>query len=288
MRGISLLALYALLFAGCEPAPTEIDVSGRSVSLHGLLVAGADQAAVVITEMRTSSQYPQLVAVPVTGATARLVAGADTVELVSGSSAVPCTSSHWNPDADMSAACYAGVVTGGIQAGRRYDLHVVLQDGRTIRGSTIVPHPASLLQPGPGAEIRALRHNSPGQAPASPISWQDGQTQRMELIVAPELRECAVLQTGTQGALPQIMDVTGMTATFLRLRVSCQPQHGELTRLPAEIVLMSYDANYAAHARNAQASGPPPHGAESNGITGAFGVFGSVARVRVSVTLVIE
>jgi hypothetical protein len=288
MRGTGLITACLLVLAACEPTPTDLDLAGRSVSLHAMLVADAPHATVVLTELQPVGPSGQLVAVPVTGARMYLISDADTVHLVQGASPVPCAAPHWSGGNTMQNACYSSAVEGGVRAGRRHDLHVVLPDGRIVRGTTVVPHPASLLQPEAGAEIAVLRHNAAGQPPPSAIGWQGGQTQRMELRVASGVRECAVLQTGTAGELWQVTDVTGLTGALLRLRVSCQPEHDSAARLSAEVLLMSYDANYAAHLRSAQAGGPPPYGDESNGITGAFGVFGSAARASAPVTLVVQ
>jgi hypothetical protein len=283
--GMRAVCALPLALAACEPSPTAIVLSDRSVVLHGMIVAGAEHATVVLTEMHDGPSG--LRALPLSGARVQLISGPDTTRLEQRNTAGPCTVSPFVAEAVLLDACYSAAVPGGIRAGARYNLHVVLSDGRVIRGSTTVPPAATLLHPVPGTEITVPRHSL--QAPPAPIDigWHhDLLPDLAELRLATGVPACVVLlQSGSAMLLAK--DVTGMRDDTVQPRLSCR-EDAWVDRLSAEVVLTVFDSNYARYVRHAMHSGSALHPDAASGITGAFGVFGSAATDRVPVSIVVR
>jgi hypothetical protein len=279
------LAALLVVLAACEPDPTAIELAERSVVMHGVIVAGAERATIVLTEM--SNEPAGRHAVPLSGATVHLSAGGDTTRLEQRGTAEPCTASPWISEEVLLDACYSAAVNGGIKAGTRYDLHVVLRDGRVIQGSTTVPRAATVLRPAPGTDIPRQPRNTMAPPPAFEVGWHhDAQPELAELRIAVGGTGCVVQLQG-DAALLVAEDVTDRRDAVVRARLHCV-EGAWADRLPAEVVLTVFDGNYASYVWHAKSSGAALHPEAASGITGAFGVFGSAAVARVPVNLVVQ
>lgn len=147
-----VLALAALA-AGCDltRATTPLELTGETVSVHSLLRARSDTVAVWLTRTLAGTGEDGPALEPISGAQVRIAGPGGSVYLAEVSGAVgPCGPVYWDGSHSSDrpgAGCYGAIFPGGIEAGTRYELLIVLPSGDTIRGATVVPEAPFLLAP---------------------------------------------------------------------------------------------------------------------------------------------
>jgi hypothetical protein len=273
-----LVASLLLASSGCERAPTNVDVTAHSITVHAVLSAGSDTATVLVTRPSPQRKAHQPSGtLPVKNAHVRLVHGADTVVLSS-------TRSCWSNVGEVTAAgCYAAHVPGGIRAAATYELLVNIRGEEPIHGSTRVPPPPLILEPAESAAPPVLRMTPPTVLTAR---WSGADADsRTELRFAADRADCTAFIARPDGDAGFLhIAVTGPDTATVIAAVHCgQPPADSYA---ARFVVTVYDDSYTRYAERLGESSQPSR--TSVGLTGAFGVFGAAASSATPVVLTMQ
>ena len=148
-RGAWILGI-AVAAAACFRADDPIEVDETAIHVHAVLQAGADTATVVITRPGSYETF-DYVLVPVTGASVRLIRGADTTELLPRADG-GCVTFGRTPLGNGDG-CYDATFAAPIQVGEEWELDITLADGVRITGATRVPTAPTITAPAAGEEF---------------------------------------------------------------------------------------------------------------------------------------
>lgn len=254
--------------------------------MRSVLLAGDSTARVLISIVPAMSDpfnpFGQPNWIPIRDASVRLVAGPDTIPLISqaGAATNPCMEGpvHENsPAGDLLPGCYVGAVSGGIQPGLSYGLIADLPGHGRIVGQTTVPQSTYVLEPAAGAEFRVWG-DDPAPPPPVTVEWSAvGPGILMQLDVRSLDEQCNVhITTGAIGLMPEI-GVRNATSADLLVRLHCAGASQDSA--PGYLTLTAFDSAYARY----QEATRKNHRIldASAGFTGpAIGVFGSAAMAR--------
>ena len=288
--------LFALVtVAACEREPTPIEMLGDRVVLQSVITAGETQSAVLLLRMNPNTNTGQSLApLPgIPGATVTLSDGTNSFALRPNPVNNRCNNQNTpgSPrDSALAAGCYTGSVAGGVRAGATYTLDVQLPDGKRIHGTTVVPAlPPVIRSPASGDTLRA-------GPPASDINPTPVRVNWTTAVPAP-LAHLAVFfpsvpcwarlrQPLDDSNGEDRVDATGRDSVTVRITLDCDPSVVSRPRFDAQLVLTVFDESYARYAHEFDRSSGFRSDYASAGITGALGVFGSAATVRLPVVLV--
>jgi hypothetical protein len=276
-----------LLSAGCVRDPVTLQLDQESLSVHSVLVAGEDRAAVLVTLVRASDQFGfGAAARPVTNATVRLTADGQTYQLVANQASRSACMARYQGSSlppEIAQGCYAATVPGGLRSGVTYDLEIDAGERGLVRGRTVLPNVPQFLTPAPNTRIRLDGFNP--AAPPTTVRWSGVQPKRWTELYAEALTaqcDAYLAETGETGGSNLIET---MEADSVRIRLGDSGCNVPPEGMPAEFRLMAYDSNYTRYAElNFGRNATPERGA-SVGITGAVGVFGAAARARLPIVL---
>ncbi|HEX7091943.1 MAG TPA: DUF4249 family protein [Longimicrobiales bacterium] len=281
---LALLPAF-LSLGGCDLLrdPSPLDAATEMIAVHAMLIAGEDTAEVLLTRAQALAAA-NLPAEPVPGASVRLVRGEQSIELAAGGHCVPRFGVPNGPD--LAAGCYAGAVPGGIAAGARYELEIMLPGGARIEGATTVPEPPALLDPAPGAviDVRVASETLPEPFVATWSVQPSGR--RAEIALRADRQECSAMLRVDVGGSAFYLDVTGTDSAELRTGLVECGDGSTPARLEARLVLTAYDTNYTAYTKATDSAYGIGENGAAAGIRGALGVFGSAAEASVPVVLV--
>jgi hypothetical protein len=288
-----MLVLCALSsVAACEREPTPIEGLGDQVVLNSVINAGAAQAAVLLVRVVPDSNYRnQSVARPLPGAVVTLSDGTNSSTLPPNRTPGRCSYQVYGgqQDSALVGGCYAGPVTGGVRAGVTYSLDVQLPDGKRIHGTTTVPAPPNLRSPASGTTLQ-IAGPPDFNPPPMLVNWTTVvPAPLVHLVMSVPNLPCEVLMRLPQYADSNLrIDATGRDSLSIRLSaLNCGDQNIEnRTRFDAQLVLTVFDESYARYDQEFSRSSGVRSRYASLGITGAVGVFGSAATVRLPVVLV--
>ena len=305
-RVCALVALAGAL-GGCEfvRPPTDVDVEGSTVVVHGVLNAGADRAAVLITRVRPSSEFVEGVAYPIepgidplAGAEVWLGWGADSVRLTErGPGAGGC---RYPVTADPDPGCYGGQLPSTVRSGLRYRLTVRLPEGRVVTGEAVAPPEPVLVEPEPRARIEGpaktpnpfdyLWHIPVVLDPAAEIAGISAALVPLRAFVggeeAPEI-ECT---NGGTHALISLGRESGH-GRLLFFDLPCSQELGgvrqavEPDSVQAVLQVTAHDAAYMRY-QAVLAEQAVREADAAQGISGAFGLFSGTSSATRPVTLV--
>ncbi|CAN5730249.1 hypothetical protein BH23GEM6_BH23GEM6_21690 [soil metagenome] len=295
-------AVLALLVAGaaCEfvPPPTFIETPRDRLIVHSVLSAGSDTVKVLLTipAPKWSADYNPL---RVGGATVRLSGGGREVTLLeapAGFSDCTAPSNFGSPGPQQLGAvqlgCYAAVLPGGVLHATRYTLRVEAPGREVVTGETLVPtEPEWISFP----EQHAVQVSwSSGSALSLPLElrWR---TAAAATEIPPVWTErifrggrqiegrCVMVPIRSDGTLFTTNSARTDSVQIRILLANCRSADaspGQPLLQPdsayASILLSAYDQSYAAHAQD-RARGSSSTRSASPGLSGAYGVFGSVA-----------
>lgn len=146
-RHLALVLLAGLAgAAGCVREADPFDLDSDDVAVHLVLTAGETEVAALLTRSGDAAN-----SIPVGDAEIRLIAGPDTTPLVFDADR-GCGFSGGNP-AFGGVPCYFGTPAAPIQAGATYGLEIVLADGGVVTGATTVPQRAEIESPAPDTPV---------------------------------------------------------------------------------------------------------------------------------------
>jgi hypothetical protein len=281
LRRAAGAAALALLGGGCDflYPPTYVPADREQLVVHAVLEAGRDTAAVLVVRVGTVEP------VAVSGARVRLIGPAGTVVLQEGAGpSTPCTV-HPVAPADPRAAtgCYAAAVPGRVRAGAEYLLEVDVPSGERVRGRTVVPAAPEVLAPQERLRVPAretgngLRATAPvtvrwtaapawGVAARAQRAWvRNAVGTRCNAYLEPRLFQRSEAGPDSLHATVEALGCSGAASN-----AQVQPDSVEVM-----VGVTVYDSAYFNHLRGSD-DGIPEERA-SNGLEGAFGLFGSAA-----------
>lgn len=270
--------------AGCDLVrdPAGVDTGESRIQVNGMLVAGKDDAAILITRARQHGfDAPQ----PVRDAVVRLVDGADTVLLLAGPEGAdqPCVRGFMRGDEDYAPGCYAGTFPEPVRSGETYELLIELPDGTPVTGRTTVPEPPVLLAPTTADTFLVTGQTSGVQGPPLTARWEpiaDPFTVYLHVEAPPADCHASINEIEHSGGTSHL-DVEGRDSlTFAIRSLSCEGDPP-----PAEfegyVVLTRFDPAYSEYAdRLYRGSNEIYEDDAAPGLTGAVGAFASLAQDR--------
>jgi hypothetical protein len=290
------LALLGLaLLAGCERAADPLSYSEASHAVFGLVVAGADDARVLVTRFDPAGGATR----GVRSADVRLWTGADTVRLAAAVPGLPCFGVSDAPE----EGCYSARLPRPARPGERWELRVRFPDGAVASGVAVVPAAPAMQAPAAGARIPVARRGSPqpGGSPALAeieVSYTpDPLTREFDVLLSPGAGYVGggVLPGAVCG--PQYRLASAAAPFTAPTRVLIRITHLECTAgtaavawdsIVAGVEVVAYDTAVSRYLREVHHADAVRRERASAGITGAYGVFGAAARARQPVTLVAQ
>ncbi|HEY7768501.1 DUF4249 family protein [Longimicrobium sp.] len=286
-----ILPLAALVLGGCEFTrdPLALDIRRDEVMVHGVLAAGQDTVAVLLTRARPGNGDNPIATFPVSGATVRISTGATSVQLVEAPTGFPgCVSTHVSNHPPITPGCYAAVFPGGIRSGTTYALSVDLAGRETIRGSATVPH-APVIDPGTGSRFLVKRKHDGGVPGLIAARWSVGAgTAGVGLGV----RETAFYRGGQRvpdqscrfeyGRAIIYSPGADSAAILFHNPIHCDSAHGpgqQYDSLDVRLQVTAYDTAFTRYAGLVHEHVSPPVHRErfAAGVQGALGLFAGVA-----------
>jgi hypothetical protein len=302
------LALF-LAAAGCEfvRPPTYIEAPRDRLIVHSVLTAESDTVRVLVTIPPAPTSVNRA-PVAVRGALVRLSGAGQEITLVEaaeGFSGCVAEEGWWGPmqppPGPAAAGCYAAVLPGGARPGERYSLRVEAAGYPTITGETLVPlAPDWVVSPSGNPHPMTWSMGSSGISAPLLLSWSGAPgTVEMPHTFSeatfveghPSDVRCAIIPVNqNQGSIGPVLRLDPDGTLEIRLLVhSCgtnpytegQPLPDEIR---APIALVTHDPAYAAYADGVMRSAGSRMAAF--GLSGGFGVFGSVSITRRVVVLV--
>lgn len=298
-RRIALSLALLVVGGGCEfrRSPTGLELEGSVPGVYALLVAGEDQARVLVVRFSADVPVGDGGILPVGDADVRLVRGGEETILTPGDveGCVGEVSSHL---VQPGEACYTATLPRAVASGDRFELTVRLADDTTVRGTAVVPGASVVSSPSPGDTVRV----SPSRFSALEGSLP------MEVMRPPDgaLLEVAV-ETFREGCLvglgrpeDEFLRAAGTVRLApddegdldLRVGVRCLSESDgvePLGELPSRFLALAYDTAYARWIGELAVDGHDlPVDRASAGLTGAVGYFAGASRVAVPLEIVEE
>ncbi|MBA4156851.1 MAG: DUF4249 family protein [Gemmatimonadetes bacterium] len=311
----------ALLLAGsaCDfvRPPTVVDIPRDQLLVHSVLSAGTDTVRVLLTRPASAQSFDRAPApIPVSGARVRIAGGGAEVllrEAAEGFAA--CLTPRYNGDPSppptvAGLGCYTAILPGGVQADARYTLEVDTPGGERARGETTVPATPGWIYPREAERI-SMRWNLQmgypvAEAESVVLRWRSSAA-AVEIPIsvsyevyagrqAADAHSCALYLTNPDGSF--VAYGTGLVqGDSIRVRAhltNCTRRGDPPGSTPLRpdsaafsLLLAAYDSAYMVHADRRDGRGLREDRA-SPGLTGAYGVFGSVATAGRRVMFVIE
>ena len=292
---VTAMAAALLGGTGCDLVrdPTAVMVGDRFLGVHGVLVAGADEASVLVTWTRPPTGPGSLRVEPAPGAEVWLVdeAAGDSVRLVN-TGGTPCLVAEpfggtFGGGPSFAAGCYRGVVPGGIRVGGAYRLRLAVE-GESVTGGTTVPLPPTVHSSRAGDTLHLARYDGGAgqEVPDSvPVRWEDPNAgSYAELRFVPARPECwsSIMEVGDDAGTNLLVFTKGDSATVTSNTLDCS-EGGPVEAVDLQVTVA--DVNYATYVQDTRErrgdSTPGPSAAA--GLAGAYGVFGAVAYSNVRV-----
>lgn len=289
------MAILRLLLAGgavvllsaCRHDPlAEVELR-ESTSLHAVLRAGSDTAAVLLLryDPRSAEPFQRLsgadVAISSAGELARLREAPEGFR--------DCVRSRdvFLPDPAIRSGCYAARLPGPIRSGESYRLRVALPGGDSVTGAVVVPAAPVIVSPAEGLVIRTP---PPGQLLVPPSSrftakWtvpKDVARIEVGLVTSAVFwqgRRLAGAACIVSAGFPEEDHTSADSLVYSIGQVGCQrgSEPVQWDSLAVRLVVTAYDTAYARYAAEVLSNGSVRGGRASAGIQGAFGVFAGAA-----------
>jgi hypothetical protein len=309
-------AAAALLFSAgaCEfvRSPTVITPPANSLVVHSILSAESDTVRVLLTRPPVRNVFTAT-PVPVSGARVRIAGGGAQVVLQEAPPGFPgCLGSYGSlgdpaPPAAAGPGCYAATLPGGVAPGATYTLEVDPPGGERVSGQTTVPAVPEWVRPTDAERIRMRWTQFMAEASAVALRWRSSAAALEIPVVATDrvFAEGRVADvrctlyllhpdgrlTGSGGMLITRTDSLHARAHLTSCTGPGIPPGAEPSfradSASVSLLLAAYDSAYATHVERQGGRGIREVHA-SQGLTGAYGVFGSVATARRRVVLIAE
>ena len=311
---VFVLGLGTLSLAGCFRGPDPLDLDDEAPAVHAILETGADSVVIAVSRPSpTGDGFVQFSGI--SGAEVRLIAGSDTTWLLETPDIACVDVWYGGSDEDDGAGCYRAMLDAPIQPGADYQLHILLPDGTTITGETTTPQPVDIVSPEPREQIvvdcpdtdRCYGQNldvPPYTQPVATIrlEWAAPPTVRLTSAV---LRPDAIYLAGTaypgnacgvgswagRGGLHTYPE-TVSNILWVIPTIGCRSheewpelQEARFDSIRAEFSVIGWNETASRYIESSGGRGIRVEAA-SQGLEGAYGVFGAVSRATREVTLV--
>lgn len=293
MAILRAIACRLCIAAACVPLvscdlirePLAVTLTDDRPFVGSVLLAGDSTARVLLSIVPAMGDrfnpFAEPFWIPIGDARVRLIAGSDTIPLVTqaGAATNPCIAGpvhETSPAGALLPGCYVGAVRGGIQSGATYRLIADVPGHGRIEGETTVPAAPSIRQPAAGADFAASAADA-APPPRVTVEWSSVEAGIVELNVSSLDERCTIfITTGVFGYTIQPVIRDGTSAEIMvRMHCSAAVEDG----VPGYISLTAFDSTYARY-RYATGRNHPLSEA-SAGFTGpAIGHFGSAAPLR--------
>lgn len=294
-----------LLAGGCEFVrdPAGIDLVGEQIMVHSVLKAGSDTAAVFLTRVRPGSGNSGPSVSPISGATVRIVAGGDTVQLTEAPAGfASCIVAFGSASSQIGPGCYAAVLPTGIRSDTEYRLLASMAGGGgAIQGAATIPSTPEILRPDPNARFVVQRQYT-GQGFPGEISVRlrsGAGTGGVQL----DLQTTAVFAGGVRvsDAVCQLEYPRGLTrpatsdtaVITIFNPIFCWRWATPGTALPVEydslharLLVTAYDTAYVRYAAMIEDDASVQQRRYAAGVSGALGLFAGAATADRRITLV--
>jgi hypothetical protein len=291
--------------------PTVVGPQTRQLLVHSVLSAGSDTVRVLLT--RTEGGQVSYAPIPVPGARVRIAGGGAEVLLGEAPEGFGrCLDLRADPSPLPPVAgpgCYAAVLAGGVRPGVRYTLEVEVPGAERASGQTTVPAVPEWILPAEGARVESRWSRGTGLTDSLLLHWRStGASTEIPAVGADEVyagdrrvpdARCALFLSAHDGlGIGNVRPSSeGDSLLVLAVLTNCAQGSGPSTGSTAlrpdsvalPLLLAAYDSAYAAHAE-AQRNGRRGirEGRASPGLSGAYGVFGSVATAQRRVVFVVS
>lgn len=307
------LALATVPLGACLRDPTPLDLDDNAVSVHALLETGADSALVLLGRSAQGSAQSSPFR-GVSGAEVRLISAGDTTWLVeSRGDACVVQGGFWGIEDEPGVGCYRATLDSPVRAGVDYELEIRLADGTRIVGRTATPAPVAISAPAPDLHVTVTcndAHSCYGEqlaeppyfrpVAAVPVGWDEPASVAGAAIV---LRPVVVYLDGVE--YPGDACTLGSSSRFAFAgdrswaedgtwpvpNISCRTgEAGALAparfdSIRAELSVIGWNEHYLRYLESGRGQGVRPEAA-SQGVEGAYGVFGGFSRATRRVMLV--
>ena len=307
-------ALLACAAAGCEflREPTTLELPGEVLQVHSVLRAGTDTVKVLVERSGASGNQMRLT--PVSGARIQIAGGGSEVSLAEAPAGFSGCVNRYDPGSGsvqrpMAPGCYAAVLPGGVRAGERYLLSMDLTDGTRVTGETVVPPLPEIVRPTERERlpVRRTGDGTSGMVESLLVRW------RLDPAVSASFptgaggtvysggrpvagAECGVTlmmrDFYSRGAIPGRIAPDDSTHVNVqvggcRIRTATSGTFIRPDSVDAVISIDAQDSAVVRHLRTNNQNGIRD-GRASQGLRGAYGLFGSTSsgmrRVRLVFT----
>lgn len=293
-----VLALLVFGTAACIREPDPFDLETEVPSVHLVLVAGADSAAALITRPTTSGT-----ALVLTDARVRLISGPDTATLLLDAE-TPCADG-WDLGFG-GPPCYRATLPAPVRAGATYELEIVLAGGSRITGRTTVPRPVELTQPAQGLVLVADCRDAdtcygehidqpPYILPVAEMTvrWNDPQDSE-RVLVAVTATEAFRGGTSYPGSICHLgftfrgPTVAGDSIYWPISGIGCAAplSTARFDSIRGEVTIAAPSPEYGRYLDALDDGQTTRASSVSEGLEGAWGVFGAIAPARRAFTVV--
>jgi hypothetical protein len=260
------------------------------VSVHSVLVAGADTVMVVLTRTPPSlGPYEYASPQPLYGATVRISSDGETLLLVEQDGmGARCLPRSITPHYGSQVGCYLAAIPGGVRAGETYELTIETHGYGTIQGRATVPSAPALLEPVAHSTITiGTEFPWSDRLDPVPVSWGAVEPDhRLELTLRTKAEECSVaMEVSQRYGNNSGADLSGLDSASIQYRrIYCRDQELAESYL-ADLSLTLFDTAYARYLKYNGVHRSTPKDYGSAGVVGALGVFAGAATTSVPVNL---
>ena len=271
-RTMGVLALAALCSCEFVRPPTALENLPPTISVHAMLIAGADSAHVMVT--RTPPDVPPgsiASSEPVTEASVWLSSGDDEIQLHGGAMCVAPNGFVPEP-AGLEAGCYAARVPGGVRFGARYELTVDAPGMEPIRGIAETPSGSPLITaPAPGTTIIADATGFTGPlATGTDVHWSAPAAETPYLLLAVDASDCEMYLSDIERLFAPAIGVSDRHAVTVSFFGICNTSDPGV--VPGSLALLAYGEDYLDFRRGLNDERVDAARA-SFGLSGAYGTF---------------
>lgn len=304
MRIATLLVplVVSPLLAGCLRDADPIDIPDDAPAVFAILEAGADTAAILVARAGHWLDQPGYEGID--GAEVRLIHDADTLWAIADPSR-PCVG-FGDPTGGGPAfteGCYHLTLPAPIEPGEAYGLEIALPNGQRVVGATTVPQPPALTAPDPTLRVTAscqdplycygqYNERTDEFVPVAwvPVEWElpaGHEVVQLQVTGVAAYLDGATYPSGCYLGYGFGGDDVDRTGRWAIPNIGCfdtlDPARFDSIR--AAVTAATLDRAYAAFLDAVEQGQSVRAASVSQGLEGAYGVFGAIAPARRTFTI---